>query len=58
MPVDGGVGSEFRVKRGGEDVAILDQRGLAIPFGEDGDSLPNFFDDGAANENHFKWIFL
>ncbi len=58
MPVNGGVGSEFRVKRGGKDVTVLDKRGLAMPFGEDGDSLPDLFDDGAANEDHFERVFL
>jgi hypothetical protein len=52
--VDGGVGGEFRVEGGGKDVAVLDKDGLALVFGEDRNSLPDFFDDGAADKNHFE----
>ncbi len=56
--MDGGVGGEFGVEGGGEDVILLDEGGRAFVLGEDGDVGSDFFDDGAANENHFEWFFL
>lgn len=58
MLVDGGVGGEFGVEGGGEDFALFHERGLAFMFGENCDARSDFFDDGAANENHFERIFL
>jgi len=56
--MDGSVRGEFGVEGGGEDVIFLDEGGLAFVLGEDGDVGSNFFDDRAANENHFERIFL
>ena len=55
--MDEGMRGKFGVKGGSEDVTVLDEDGLALVFGEDGDSLSDFFDDGAANENHFERLF-
>jgi hypothetical protein len=54
--VDGGIGGEFGVEGGGKDVAVLDEDRFALVFGEDRNSLPDFFDDGAANKNHFEGL--
>ena len=53
--MDGGVGGKFWVESGGEDAPALDQDRLALMLREDSNSLPNFFDDGRADENHFEW---
>jgi hypothetical protein len=58
VAVDGGVAGELGVEGGGKDVALLDERGLALMLGEDSDAGGDFFDDRAANEYHFEWIFL
>lgn len=58
MLVDGGVGGEFGMEGGREDFAVFDESGLAIKFCEDGDARSDFFDDGAANEDHFERIFF
>ena len=55
--MNGGVAGEFGMEGGGKDVAILNEDGLAIVFGEDGDSLPDCFDDGSADEDHLEWFF-
>ena len=54
----GGVAGELGVEGGGKDVTLLDERGLALMLGEDSDAGGDFFDDRAANEYHFEWIFL
>lgn len=58
MFMDCGVAGEFGVEGGGKDVVLLDESGLALKFGEDGDIGGHFFDDRATNENHFERIFL
>jgi len=58
MLVDGGVGGEFGVESGGEDVAVLDEDGFALMLCKDGDAGANFFEDGAADEDHFERIFF
>jgi len=58
MLVDGGVVSEFGMKRGGEQIVFLDKRWQAGMLSEDGDARTDAFDDGAADENHLEWIFF
>jgi hypothetical protein len=58
MFVNGGVAGEFGMEGGGEDFAFLDESGLAPKLGEDGDVGGDFFNDRAANENHFEWLLL
>ena len=55
--MDRRIRAEFGVEGGGEDMAILDEDGLAVVFGEDGDSLPDCFDDWSSNKNHFERLF-
>jgi hypothetical protein len=58
MFVNGGIAGKFGMERGGEDFAFLDESGLALMLGEDGDIGGDFFDDGATNEDHFEWLLL
>ena len=58
MLMNGGVGREFGMESGGEDLAFFHESGLAIEFGEDCDVRGDFFDDWSANEDHFERIFL
>jgi hypothetical protein len=50
----GGVVGQLGMESGGKEATALDEDGLALVFGEDGDSLSKFFDDWTANENHFE----
>jgi len=45
------------MERCGEDAAVLYKDGLAFVLRENGNTLPDFFDDRPANKNHFEWIF-
>ncbi len=53
MFVDGCVGRELRMKRGGEEIVFLDEDGLSGKFGEDFEAGADAIDDGSADENHF-----
>src|SRR5581483_7174035 len=54
MPVDGGVVGKLRMKRGGQDTALLDQGGLAGEFGQHLDPGRNRFDDWSADKDHLE----
>ncbi len=52
--VDAGVGGEFGVEGGGEEMALADENGGGIAGGEDLDGGAGFGDAGGADEDHFK----
>jgi len=55
--VDRWIGREFRVKCSRENTAILDQDGSPLVFSENCNSLSNFLDDRAADEDHLERLF-
>ena len=52
--VDAAVGGELGVERGGQDVALLDEDGEAVAFGENGDAVAGFHNAWGANIDHFE----
>ena len=52
--VDAAVGGEFGVEGGGHDVALFDEDGEAVAFGEDFDAVAGFHDTWGANVNHLE----
>jgi len=52
--VNGGVGGQFGVESGSEDVAALHEDRFALMFRQDGHSPADFFDDRTADEHHFE----
>ena len=52
--MNGGVGGQFGVESGSQDVAVLHEDRFALMFRQDACSPADFFDDRAANENHFE----
>ncbi len=53
MFVDRGIGGEFGVEGGGDEISALHEDGLAGVFGEDFEGVAGAFDDGTADEDHF-----
>src|SRR5580704_6534026 len=53
--VDAGVGAEFGVEGGGEEMAFADEDGEAFAGGEGFDAGAGMGDARGANEDHLEW---
>lgn len=56
--VNGGVGAEFGMEGGGQEIVFLNEGRFAGIFGEDVNAGADILDDGSADEDHFHGFLL